>query len=218
MKAMSLLLLLATGSFLNTSLYAQCCPYVTSVATDPENPTASDPISIIIEVSTPNQGHKLSKQFYLQNDTIFLEACYYSGYLTQPEVYTDTFSIGLMEEGNYLIHLTAIQSFNADVCDNNDQQKMTDELAVKNATGIIEPGQHLIAIYPNPFKDQITIKGQTIESVSIFNINAQQVFFEGGKKVHELSLDLQFLLPGIYFLSVKDTNGKWYGRMITRSF
>lgn len=74
-----------------------------------------------------------------------------------------------------------------------------------------------INIFPNPFKDILKIEfEETPEQNSSLNINnsiGQLVYQKKSTDVRDL-IDLSFLLPGIYYLTIENTNYKKHYRII----
>ncbi|WCO02166.1 T9SS type A sorting domain-containing protein [Psychroserpens ponticola] len=60
-----------------------------------------------------------------------------------------------------------------------------------------------LSVYPNPVKDQLTIKTElSIETVEIFNILGKQVKSISGNSMLNNKVDMTSLLDGIYFLNI----------------
>ena len=71
--------------------------------------------------------------------------------------------------------------------------------------GVEETVNQFASIYPNPATSQVTLEGENLNSVAIYNVAGQLVRVEKlGKVNNTLSLDLE---SGVYFFSVYDNNG-----------
>ncbi len=70
---------------------------------------------------------------------------------------------------------------------------------------------NLFTILPNPVKDELFISG-TIDwndfTVNIFNINGKLVLSVNDSNLNNKSIDVQKLNSGIYFILLKDKNGR----------
>lgn len=80
-------------------------------------------------------------------------------------------------------------------------------------TGINEPSQNELNVFPNPFVDVLSIEGVNIKSIQVIDIN--------GKLVHSIksntnSIDLSSLQAGTYFLKITDTNDATYVEKILK--
>ena len=129
-----------------SKVHGQCCPYMNKISIQTPSPTANDPIQIMTQITTPSLGNKISKNHYLRNDTIFLEACYYAGLQTQPQTFLDTFNIGLLNLGKYTIYFKANQSYKSDTCKYIKFNTKIDSFTVKKA-GIILTKEELSNAY-----------------------------------------------------------------------
>ena len=63
-----------------------------------------------------------------------------------------------------------------------------------------------IAVYPNPASDKLHVKGLTIDSqTEIWNMSGTRI--NQGKKQQNEMIDVSQLLPGVYVLKVKSSEG-----------
>ena len=70
---------------------------------------------------------------------------------------------------------------------------------------IAENSVQLASIYPNPATTSITLEGEDLSSVAIYNVAGQLIRIEKlGSVVNTINLDVE---AGVYFFSVYDTNG-----------
>lgn len=97
---------------INLNAFGQpCCPRIVSISSIPNNPNFNDIIKIVTLAGTPGTGKILNQNFYLKNDTVFLDYCYFMGFDLSPTPVLDTFKIGLLPEGRYIVNLRAYQSW-----------------------------------------------------------------------------------------------------------
>ena len=69
-----------------------------------------------------------------------------------------------------------------------------------------ENGMELVALYPNPVRNKLTVKAENLQSVEIFNLMGQQVMTSFSSVI-----DMDDLVEGIYFVRVVAD-----GRMVTK--
>ena len=70
--------------------------------------------------------------------------------------------------------------------------------------GVEETVAQLASIYPNPASSQVTLDGDNLSAVAIYNVAGQLVRIEQLGGVNTLNLDLE---AGVYFFSIYDNNG-----------
>jgi len=77
-----------------------------------------------------------------------------------------------------------------------------------NAIGVPPTGQ--ISVMPNPATGRITISGfaQTIAHLSLYNSEGQLVLKKSFNHSEEKTVDLSFLRPGIYYLTIVNNDNK----------
>ena len=90
----------------------------------------------------------------------------------------------------------------------NDEELPAVEIPVilhADYDAIAENGVQLANIYPNPAINSITLEGDNLSAVAIYNIAGQLVRIEKlGSVSNTINLDME---AGVYFFSVYDTNG-----------
>ena len=158
---------------------SQCCPYINGIEVIPAAPTTTDNIRIVTTVTTPNQGQFITSGYTVLNDTIFVEACYYSGLATALQTYTDTLTIGLLPAGNHVVHLTAFQS-NDTVCTYSDTTSSSFNFYVNG--GIIgsvpENSTSVGVLYPYPSDGNFSIvlpKEITATHIQLFDLSGKLI-------------------------------------------
>lgn len=184
---------------LNTWVLSQCCPYITTVEVLPQNPNASDNIQIATLVATPNNGAFINHQFHWENDTLVVEACYYSGFLTVVTEIYDTIEIGQIPEGDYVLEFVASTSIYEDSCVIGESQTQISFFSVSNIVGLTpnESGQSML--YPNPSKEWATLTGVSEKSmVCVYSLDGKMVDVPQLISGNEIVLDIRALSAGIY--------------------
>jgi hypothetical protein len=80
---------------------------------------------------------------------------------------------------------------------------LLDDVRFPGSVSVVDLPALDVTYYPNPAQDFLIVKAQdNMESIRIFNLNGQQVYFEkmdGNQKM----VDLSTLTPGAYFIKVQ---------------
>ena len=72
--------------------------------------------------------------------------------------------------------------------------------------GVEETANQLASIYPNPAASQVTLEGENLNSVAIYNVAGQLVrVVKLGNVVNNIEMNVE---AGVYFFSVYDNNGR----------
>lgn len=201
MKTIFTLLIIGLNGFMAAG---QCCPYINSVTIDPANPSASDNIRIFTTVTPPNAGGLISHSFTVQNDTIFAEACYWSGMLTVLIPIHDTIEVGPLPEGDYVLQFTAKQSAQMEQCIVEDSEVYHMNFSIGSTAGIVDPEQALINLYPNPVTEWLHIAGNDLLAARLLNMDgkviAAPITLASSELLH---IDMSALAKGCYFVEVQ---------------
>lgn len=107
-------------------------------------------------------------------------------------------SIGLDMGSSYSANL---------VINTNDENVAHVEIPVTLAVtdGVEETATQLASIYPNPATSMVTLEGENLNSVAIYNVAGQLIRVEKlGAMVNNINMDVE---AGVYFFSVYDNNG-----------
>ena len=105
------------------------------------------------------------------------------------------------------IGLTMGESYTANfIINTNDEELSHVEIPVTLATdGVEETANQLASIYPNPAASQVTLEGENLNSVAIYNVAGQLVrVVKLGNVVNNIEMNVE---AGVYFFSVYDNNG-----------
>ena len=117
----------------------------------------------------------------------------------QSETLTLTLNTIGLEEGTYTANL---------IVNTNDVELPHVEIPVTLSTdydAVAENSVQLASIYPNPATSLVTLEGENLTAVAIYNVAGQLVRIEKlGSVTNTLSLDLE---AGVYFFSVYDNAG-----------
>ena len=96
-------------------------------------------------------------------------------------------------------------------CSNSDSVQIT----VFDGTGIENPENPEIEIFPNPSYGKFTIKGENLQSVEIRNITGKVIYSSDDfKSSDEFHFDLKAEAKGIYFVKVVGKDFVEYRKLI----
>ena len=117
----------------------------------------------------------------------------------QNDVITLTINTIGLEQGNYVADL---------VITTNDANLPVANIPVNldaNYDAVAETSLQIASIYPNPATSTITLEGENLSTVAIYNVAGQLVRIEKLSSVkNTINLDVE---SGVYFFSVYDNNG-----------
>ena len=76
------------------------------------------------------------------------------------------------------------------------------------ATGVIEPGNSQIMIYPNPATEVVNVKSdQTITGIEVINFIGQPVYVNNKVDSKTAKIDVVTFKTGVYFVKVSTSEG-----------
>ena len=100
-------------------------------------------------------------------------------------------------------------SYEADLIINtNDEELPHVEIPITLAVtdGVEETIAQLANVYPNPATSMVTLEGENLNSVAIYNVAGQLIRVEKlGGMVNNINMDVE---AGVYFFSIYDNNGR----------
>ncbi len=193
--------LFATFFLMSSTLFSQCCPYIYGLEIVPSNPQSTDEIQVFTQVATPNNGAFINHDFYLQNDTLFINACYFSGFLTVITEIPDTITIGQLPEGEYVVSFTASQSANELQCIVASSQNTISYLTVGAAAAIPDNDLSMNSIYPNPAQTHLTVTNSTNDTqILVYDLKGSLIELPILFSNESAILDLNGLVAGWYHL------------------
>ena len=200
-NAKQILGLIAAFSLMNSTLFSQCCPYIYGLEIVPQNPQSTDEIQVFTQVATPNNGAFINHDFYLQNDTLFINACYFSGFLTVVTEIPDTITIGQLPDGDYVVSFTASQSANELECIVESSQSTISYLTVGAAAAIPDNDLSMNIIYPNPAQTHLTVANSTNDTqLLVYDLKGSLIELPILFSTESAILDLNGLGAGWYHL------------------
>ncbi len=108
-------------------------------------------------------------------------------------------SFGLENETTYEANIVLVTN------DPENEEVIIPLVMKVGLVSIDESENQLASIYPNPAASQITLQGDNLNSVAIYNVAGQLIRIEKlGSVVNTINLELE---AGVYFFSVYDNNG-----------
>ena len=182
----------------------------------PTEATTNDSIYLIIDVSTPNQGHFLGYEI-IETDTLTtVRACYYDGLLTATQTYHDTLNLGVQNAGTFKVEFIAWTSSDPENCNYSQSQSTNLEVEVENTNSTFTPIMSSISIFPNPVKKgQLKIEAKDdIEAIQFFNQLGVLVFEKNNIQSSELFLNVSHFPKGVYFLKGRMSSGFIFSKKI----
>jgi len=81
---------------------------------------------------------------------------------------------------------------------------------------IVENAIPSVNIHPNPFENQFIINGNDIEEISIFNVGGQKVFEKKYNSENNISVSVENINSGVYFVKVTTKEGETIGKVIKK--
>jgi hypothetical protein len=84
-----------------------------------------------------------------------------------------------------------------------------DNVYISGALSIEDIAFELINIYPNPFRNTISINApkETIQNVTLYDINGRIVSKVASKNALNVQIDTSILEDAMYFVKITTTNG-----------
>lgn len=193
------------SSFTTNAQFGNCCPYINPIEISPASPTNTDDVKIITNITTPNYGEFISKSFYVSQDTIYLEACYFGGFLTVLRTFVDTFDIGTLSAGTYQVALTAHISDNDTLCSSYDFSLADTSFTVSDNTNSLPVhAMDDIEIVPNPSDGAFEISVKDASSITYISISTTD-----GKVTKTMNYEPHLTLslsPGVYIVQFYNRN------------
>jgi len=191
-----------------SAAYSQCCPYIGPIQVVPANPSPGDHVLIIVTITTPNQGSKISSSFEVMGNHIISEFCYYEGLATATKTFLDTVDVGPLPAANYLFDVKAYSSTVADSCNQSDVEFSSKIFLVGgNASTVELPSAPLNLVYPNPSAGtSVNIQTETDYAQVVF-VNLQGQTVKRISKTAAGPIAVDDLAQGIYSVQLLDSKG-----------
>lgn len=192
---------------------------ITSFTVVPANPTTADTVTVYVQTDFPNSA--CEGQTFLtgiSGSDINAGGLHCMGTFTAFCTDIDTVIIPPLPAGQYTLHFM-LTTGSTSGCIFGILPLVFDSthFTVSPATGLNEINQHnSIQIIPNPSDGKFVLKHNMVESslIAIFSIDGRiiQSFNTIGKEP-EINNSLP---PGIYMLSMQNTKGKWFSRIVVQ--
>jgi hypothetical protein len=176
----------------------------------PQQITPSSFIKIAWEVATPNQGIVVDQSLTINPATkeIFLSGCYWNGMLPATQTFIDTFMVGALPAGNYLIHRKAYMSSTQQHCSKIDSNQVTNLFAIQPPPGTFiaeqDPGD-LVTVFPNPSTHVLYCKN-VLGNVQVYS--AGGALIKETRPANDGAVDIDDLPAGLYFIRFTHAGSK----------
>jgi hypothetical protein len=205
---MKKVLLALCFSVIAASASAQCCPYINGVTVSPNNPTDQDSITVTFTATTPNLGTYLGENHYITQDTLVIDACYYSGLATALQTYTDSIQLGPLTAGTYYVKFVArISSSDVQCIPNGQFQDSVISFTVDITNGLVTGDDDDVAVFPNPADDKVIIRSsEAFSRVRVMTVTGAVAIEKVMSSVNGLvEIDTRSLRAGFYFIELIDS-------------
>lgn len=183
----------------------------------PANPTTSDQVLVLTNVTTPNWGAKVAQSQSVSGNTHLLNGCYWPGMLTALRTIIDTFNLGQLSAGNYAVAFTAntSSSFTSCVITNSTSSNTSFVVTpVSVPTGLPEHDKSVVKLWPNPVHDKLYLSSvQKFETVRITDVSGRLVKEIVPGREEEV-IDVRDLNPGCYLLQFSGQSGVGQSRFV----
>jgi hypothetical protein len=190
-----------------TSLFVRAqFPTILSTSIIPASPTPTDIVKIVTHVSTPNQGTIVDLIHSVSHNPkeINLRPCYWQGMATAIQNHIDTFLVGQLQAGVYIINHKAFMSTTQQHCTKVDSNMVISTITVGGlTTGLQQAEPDDLSIFPNPVNDQLYFKSpKTFSEAEIYHLDGRLVCLI--KPDEQGALNVSSLSKGIYFILISD--------------
>jgi hypothetical protein len=211
MKNKTLICFFISGLIILTQqVYAQY-PAIDSLKLIPTNPTTNDQLQVVCYTTFPSGSCNLnSYHVEQQGNDIFLTIDYTVGMATYICHSVDTIPIDNPGAGTFLL-TTTITENNQDVLEDVAYLPFT----IDPYLGISKFESNNFSVYPNPFKNELRVKSNfTIKKLEIQAVSGQKINL---KESFSNTVDVSNLEPGIYLITLIDTNGNGVTQRIIKN-
>ncbi len=180
------------------------------VSSLPAKPFSGDDITIYTEVKVKPFGKILTESSYIQNDTVFIEQCFFVGNGFDEKLVKSAFNIGSFKFSSFKIvpiRFKVSLSLDSTECLPVSSNVYAWSVQINPTSDIISDAQEGVSLSPNPFNDQIFINGMDVESVEIFDLRGQCIQSFKHPEGNQLS-GTDFLPQGIFIFQMTSKEGK----------
>ncbi|MNU79405.1 hypothetical protein D3C71_690190 [compost metagenome] len=200
--------------FLSQHAFGQI-PAIDSLKIIPENAHAGDEIKVICYATFPAGGCDLmDHSITIQGNQITLSMEYIDGAATYICHSVDTISLGNLSSGNYHLHANLMIQPWDEIVDFDTTSFFVDiPLSIGNNGNIPD-----LAVYPNPFTDEIQIKTDAIiEQIEVSAVSGQKIDLKENGLNAEKKINVSDLKNGVYMLVLTDIKGNKHTERIIKN-
>ncbi len=181
----------------------------------PTLPNINDSINIWLQVTSNDYGGKIYDSISISGNTVFIHYCVRLSTQSAFRTLTDTFSIGYLPSGNYLLKVGAYKAFDTNSCRNNpvDSAIVTKSFTVSPNISISElkGEQFQFSIFPNPVSEhqqlELYLKETQAVELELLDLNGRviQRIYHGKltQGEHRFRTATFALRAGLYFYRLR---------------
>jgi hypothetical protein len=178
----------------------------------PSAPDTNDNILIQTIVRNSTTGNKLYDSISISGNQINIKICLYTSPFHSFRWFTDTFTIGKLPAGNYVVNVQAYLSYSFDCTPYDTSMKeVTFDVTFPTSTRKkFTVGNNSVSLFPNPTHGIQTLsiiseKPQNLD-VRIYDVTGRMVkeVYSGkiGQGKEAFTANLQDLTPGVYLYKI----------------
>lgn len=195
--------------FISKTTFAQthCCPYIKNISIIPEKPTVNDSIKIAILVNLQQNGGSFGTSYYINSDTLNLNACYYVlGGVQAIYPIMDTINIGKHNAGTFILKFNASMSSSIDSCHVIMGQSLADTFDISLTNSIKNDNNSFfkVNLSPNPVLNFLRINSSiAFHQVQIIDLTGRVYPITLSRQ----EIDVSSFSAGTYLIRLTNEHG-----------
>lgn len=180
------------------------------------NPGVSSDLELISEIMIPSQpAFRINHLSRIGADTLYLEACYYSGIMGATTTITDSIRLGTVPPGITTLHFRIFTSLSNTQCNILNSATKIQAFTLAGPTGIKPDLETVQArIYPNPANDLLVLEGAGWHSIRLRDLTGKLIRTMNFPENRPLRIAVDTLPNGTYLAEFVSCDGK----LVTRKF
>ena len=174
------------------------------------NPGSSNDLELISEIMIPSQpAFRINHLSRIGSDTLYVEACYYSGIMGATITIKDTIQLGSVPPGITTLHFKIFTSLSTSQCNIINSATKIQAFGIAAPLGVdLVTYKNNLNVYPNPTSDFIFLNEAAAYSIILYDLTGkimQRNDFQHGPIT---KLDLTSYRNGVYLLEIINREGK----------